>query len=160
MSENSIVAFLFQSFEPLGILRSSHPSPIFFPQLNHDEYSKGSFKGSLVLILQNNEEGETMCSLVPWLCPGIKTSCPFHRCIEEVCSTYITIDDINKWIIQNEGIMNTTWNAVLTEDSQEVHEIGNSHFIGKKEAVAIAEDSFAGQLYDNFPFFSPYYLLY
>lgn len=82
VSENSIVAFLFQSFEPLGILRSSHPSPIFLPQLNHDEYSKGSFKGSLVLILQNNEEGETMWSLVLWLCSGIKTSCLFHRCIE------------------------------------------------------------------------------
>lgn len=55
--------------------------------------------------------------------------------------------------------MNTTWNAVLTEDSQEVHEIRNTHCGGKKEAVAIAE-SFVGQLYDSLPFFSPYYLLY
>lgn len=59
-----IVAFLFQSFEPLAILRSFYSCPIFFPQLNHDEYSKCSFKGSLVLILQNNEEVETMCSVV------------------------------------------------------------------------------------------------
>lgn len=34
-------------------------------QLNHDKYSKGSFKGSLMLILQNNVEVKTMASLVP-----------------------------------------------------------------------------------------------
>lgn len=56
--------------------------------------------------------------------------------------------------------MNTTWNAILTEDSQEVHEIGNTYFGGKKEAMVIAEESFVGKLYGNFPFSSPYYLFY
>lgn len=96
VSKNSIVAFLFQFFEPLGIFCSSHLSPIFLSQLNHDEYSKGSFKGSLVLILQNNEEGETVL-LSTLFCPGIKTSCLFHRCIEEACSNaYILLDARNK----------------------------------------------------------------
>lgn len=42
VSENSIVAFLLQSFEPLAILRSSSHSPIFLPQLNHNDNGKGS----------------------------------------------------------------------------------------------------------------------
>lgn len=47
--------------------------------------------------------------------------------MEEACATYIMLDDINKWLIQNEGFMKMTWTIILTEGPEWGHDIGSMH---------------------------------
>lgn len=67
-----------------------------------------------MLIFQNIEEVEIVCSL--FLCMSRDKDLFFFfvpQMYRKPISTYIMLDDIKKWLIQNESFMKMTWNILM-----------------------------------------------